>query len=89
MNIRTILLLTLSTTIIISCGVKQSEYDSIKSELETVKKQVTQDSVLITNLRDTIIMLSLPASQRLSLINEQVSNGEYDQARRSIDELNR
>lgn len=73
----------------ISCGVKQSEYDNIKGELETVKKQVIQDSVRITNLRDTITMLSLPASQRLSLINEQVSNGEYGQAKKSINELNR
>lgn len=63
--------------------------DNIKGELETVKKQVIQDSVRITNLRDTITMLSLPASQRLSLINEQVSNGEYGQAKKSINELNR
>ena len=89
MNIRVILLLTFSTTMIISCGVKQSEYDSIKDELETAKKQIIQDSVRISNLRDTITMLSLPANQRLTLINEQVSNGEYGQARGSIDELNR
>lgn len=82
-------MLTISTTMSISCGVKQSEYDNIKGELETVKKQVIQDSVRITNLRDTITMLSLPASQRLSLINEQVSNGEYGQAKKSINELNR
>ncbi len=89
MNIRVVLMLTISTTMSISCGVKQSEYDNIKGELETVKKQVIQDSVRITNLRDTITMLSLPASQRLSLINEQVSNGEYGQAKKSINELNR
>ena len=29
------------------------------------------------------------ANQRLTLINEQVSNGEYSQAQRNIDELNR
>lgn len=89
MNIRVVLMLTISTTMSISCGVKQSEYDNIKEELETVKKQVIQDSVLITNLRDTITMLSLPASQRLTLINEQVSNGEYGQAKKCINELNR
>lgn len=89
MNIRVVLMLTISTTMSISCGVKQSEYDNIKGELETVKKQVIQDSVRITNLRDTITMLSLPASQRFSLINEQVSNGEYGQAKKSINELNR
>lgn len=89
MNIKVVLMLTISTTMSISCGVKQSEYDNIKGELETVKKQVIQDSVRITNLRDTITMLSLPASQRLSLINEQVSNGEYGQAKKSINELNR
>ena len=89
MNIRVVLLLTFSTTMIFSCGVKQKEYDNIKSELENVKKQMIQDSVLITNLRDTITMLSLPASQRLTLINEQVSNGEYSQAQKSINELNR
>ncbi len=89
MNIRAVLMLTITTTMGISCGVKQSEYDNIKGELETAKKQVIQDSVLITNLRDTITMLSLPASQRLSLINEQVSNGEYGQAKKSINELNR
>ena len=89
MNIRAIPLLMISTTMVVSCGVKQSEYDSIKRELETAKKQITQDSVRISNLRDTITMLSLPANQRLSLINEQVSNREYEQARRNIDELNR
>ena len=89
MNIRAILLLTFSTTMIISCGVKQSEYDSIKNELETAKKQIVQDSIHISNLQDTIAMLSLPANQRLTLINEQVSNGKYSQAQRSIDELNR
>lgn len=89
MNIKVVLMLTFSTTMIISCGVKQNEYDNIKSELENVKKQMIQDSVLITNLRDTITMLSLPASQRLTLINEQVSNGEYSQAQKSINELNR
>lgn len=89
MNTRVILLLTFSTTLIISCGVKQSEYDSIKNELETAKKQIVQDSIHISNLRDTITMLSLPANQRLTLINEQVSNGKYSQAQRSIDELNR
>ncbi len=89
MNIRVILLLTFSTTLIISCGVKQSEYDSIKNELETAKKHIVQDSIHISNLRDTIAMLSLPANQRLTLINEQVSNGKYSQAQRSIDELNR
>jgi len=89
MNIRVILLLTFSTIMIISCGVKQSEYDSIKNELETAKKQIVQDSIHISNLRDTITMLSLPANQRLILINEQVSNGKYSQAQRSIDELNR
>ncbi|MBR2250392.1 MAG: hypothetical protein IJ844_07795 [Prevotella sp.] len=89
MNIRTITLLIISTTMVISCGVKQSEYDSIKAELGTAKEQVKQDSVRISNLWDTIRMLSLPANQRISLINEQVSNGEFTQARRSIDELNR
>lgn len=89
MNTRVILLLTFSTTLIISCEVKQSEYDSIKNELETAKKQIVQDSIHISNLRDTITMLSLPANQRLTLINEQVSNGKYSQAQRSIDELNR
>ena len=89
MNIRLLLILTFPTTMIIGCGVKHSEYDSIKAELETAKKQIIQDSVRISNLRDTITMLSLPANQRLTLINEQVSNGEFGQARRSIDELNR
>lgn len=89
MNIRAILLLTISSTMVVCCGVKQSEYDSIKAKLETAKKQIIQDSVRISNLRDTITMLSLPASQRLSLINEQVSNGKYSQAKKSIDELNR
>lgn len=89
MNIRAIPLLMISTTMVVSCGVKQSEYDGIKRELETAKKQITQDSVRISNLRDTITMLSLPANQRLILINEQVSNREYEQARKSIDELNR
>lgn len=89
MNIRVLLLLTFSTTMMIGCGMKQSEYDSIKAELETAKKHIIQDSVRISTLRDTITMLSLPANQRLTLINEQVSNGEYSQARRSLDELNR
>lgn len=89
MNIKVVLTLTFSTAMIISCGVKQNEYDSIKAELETAKKHIIQDSVHISNLRDTITMLSLPANQRLIIINEQVTNGEYSQARRGIDELNR
>ena len=74
---------------VVGCGVKQNEYDCIKAELETAKKQLIQDSVQLSNLRDTITMLSLPANQRLTLIYEQVSNGEYSQAQRNIDELNR
>lgn len=89
MNKRIILLLSIPTTLIISCGVKQNEYDRVKTQLETAKKQMMQDSIRISNLRDTITMLSLPANQRLSLINEQVSTGEYGQARKSIGELNR
>lgn len=89
MNNRTMLILAISTSLFFSCGVKQSEYNSIKTELEAAKKQLIQDSVCISNLQDTITMLSLPANQRLSLINEQVSAGEYDLARNSINELNR
>ena len=89
MNTRIIFLLTISAAMTVSCGVKQSEYDSIKAELETAKKQVIQDSIRISCMQDTITMLSLPANQRLLLINEQVSNGEYNKAKRSIEELNR
>lgn len=76
-------------TIVVSCGVKQSECNDIKNELETAKKRTTLDSIYIIHLRDTIAMLSLPASQRLSRINKQVCAGEYSQAQQGIDELNR
>lgn len=87
MNNRTILLLVISTSVVASCGVKQSEYNRIKTELESAKKQLMLDSVRISQLQDTTKMLSIPASQRLSSINEQVSAGEYDQAKKSINEL--
>lgn len=87
MNSRLLLLLALSTSNFLSCGVKQSEFDIVKTELETAKKQLEKDSVRIFNLQDTIKMLSLPANRRLSLINEQVANGEYNRAKKNIDEL--
>ena len=82
------MLLCITSTLIASCGIKQGENDSIKRELETLKKQVVKDSIYISKLRDTISMLSFPANQRLALINKQVSNGEYDQALNGIMELN-
>lgn len=88
MKMRVIILLSLTVTLIVSCNVKQSEDDNIKRELEIIKKQVLNDSIYISQLRDTISMLSFPADQRLNIINKLVSDGEYDQARNAIMELN-
>ncbi len=79
---------------LISCGVKQSEYDnvkyecdSVKNELESYKKQVKKDSICIVKMRDTITMLSYPADQRLAKINSLVSEGKYHQAKNEINKL--
>lgn len=89
MKIRVIALLSVFTAIISGCGVKQEEFDKVKRELEIVKKQVIQDSIYISHLRDTITMLSFPADQRLALIKKQVAEGEYNKAQKGVDELNR
>lgn len=85
---RTIVPLIITATIFLTSCVNQSKYDSVKSDLEAVKKQAVQDSICISNLRDTIAMLSQPADQRLSSINRLVSAGDFDKARKEIHELN-
>lgn len=85
---RTIVPLIITVAIFSTSCVNQSEYDSIKSEYETIKKQAVQDSICISNLRDTIAMLSQPADQRLASINKLVSDGDFDKARKEIHELN-
>lgn len=87
-NMRTIIPVMITVAVFSSCNVKQSECNRIKSELETIKKHVVQDSICISNLRDTISMLSQPADQRLASINKLVSDGDYDKARKEIHELN-
>ena len=79
---RTIVPLIITLAIISTSCVNQSEYDSIKSEYETIKKQAVQDSICISNLRDTIAMLSQPADQRLASINKLVSDGDFDNAQK-------
>lgn len=87
MNLRLLLPLSLTLTLIVSCGVKQSDYDSLKSELEVAKKKLLLDSVIISHLQDTIIMLSYPANQRFEKINSLVSKGDFDNARSEIHQL--
>ena len=94
MKNRLLLLLYITATIVVGCGVKQSEYDnvlhecdSIKRELNSIKKKAEQDSIHIVKMRDTITMLSYPADQRLAKINGLVSNGKYHQAKNEMNKL--
>ena len=75
---RTIVPFIITVAIFSTSCVNQSEYDSIKSEYEAIKKQAVQDSICISNLQDTIAMLSQPADQRLASINKLVSDGDFD-----------
>ena len=94
MKIRLLLLLCITATIVVGCGVKQSEYDnvkhecdSVKNQLEFYKKQAKKDSISIAKMHDTISMLSYPADQRLVKINNLVSEGNYHQAKSEMNEL--
>ena len=93
-DLRLLLLVMIAATILVSCGVKQSEYDSlqhecdsVKSELESYKKQAKKDSIRVARMHDTITMLSYPADQRLAKINSLVSEGKYNQARSEMNKL--
>lgn len=94
MNVRFLLLIGITATFVASCGVKQSEYDTVKHECDSVKNElksawmrIKQDSIHIVKMRDTISMLSYPSDQRLEKINSLISEGKYNQARNEMNKL--
>lgn len=70
-----------------ACGVDQSEYDKIKKERDELASTMNANTTLIQVLRDSIVMLSFPADQRLNKINNLVSAGDYTQAKQEISRL--
>ncbi len=85
----TVALVLLILTVLSSCGLKQSAYNNLLNENNSLKNQKEKDSVRISNLLDTIAMLQYPANQRLSSINKLVSDEDFSKARQEIDELNK
>ena len=79
--------IVISCSFLIGCGINQSEYDKIKKERDEFESLVKQKDNLIQQLRDTISMLSYPASQRIIKINSLVSDGKFDEARSEINQL--
>lgn len=86
-----LLLLSLITPFLFSCGVDQTEYNELQTEYNKLKKerdelaaQVSADAAVIQTLRDSVTILAFPADQRLTKINSLVACGEYSAARQEI-----
>lgn len=73
---------------IVLFGCTNSDYGKIKTERDVLAKRVVQDSILISTLRDSIELLSFPANQRLEKINNLISLGSYQEAKKEIANLN-
>ena len=84
---RKLFLIILLLPLIHACGVDQSEYDRIKKERDELASTMNANTTLIQVLRDSIVMLSFPADQRLNKINNLVSAGDYTQAKQEISQL--
>ena len=82
-----LLAVVLSCIFLVGCGVDQSEYDKVKKERDDLDVLVTQKDNVIKQLRDTITMLSYPASDRLLKVNNLISQGKYDEARSEMNQL--
>ena len=82
-----IALILISSCILLGCGVDQSEYDKVKKERDKFEITIKQQDTIIQHLRDTVSMLSYPASQRLIKINGLVSDGKYEEARNEMQQL--
>ena len=77
----------ISCCFILGCRINQSEYDKIKKEHDDFESMIRQKDSIILCLRDTISMLSYPASQRFGKINSLVANGDYDEAKLEMEKL--
>ena len=78
-----IALILISSCILLGCGVDQSEYDKVKKERDKFELTIKQQDTIIQHLRDTVSMLSYPASQRFIKINGLVSEGKYEKHKMS------
>lgn len=87
MKNKTILLVTISCLIITGCGVDQSEFDKVKKDRDEFEASLKQMEITIQQLHDTISMLSYPANQRITKINNLVSAGNYSEAKQEMEQL--
>lgn len=83
--------LLLSLIIILSmfsCGVKQSEYDALLAQKDSIhnayKSILSENENKISELRDSIIILSYPSNQRLSNIEKLIQEKEFTKAKKEI-----
>ena len=83
-----VLLMTSLILFFFGCGVDQTEFNRVIKERDDLATKVNEDAAVIQVLRDSIIMLSFPADQRLAKINDLVSTGDFDEAKKEINRLN-
>lgn len=69
------------------CENNQAELAQLRKEKEQLTAQVSADAAMIQTLRDSIMMLSFPADQRLLKINRLMSSGDYSAAKNEISRL--
>ena len=60
-----VLLMTSLILFFFGCGVDQTEFNRVIKERDDLATKVNEDAAVIQVLRDSIIMLSFPADQRL------------------------
>lgn len=87
MKYKKIIPIAILCSIFIGCGVDKSEYDKVKKERDEFDASVKQKDIAIQRLRDTISMLSYPASQRIVKINSLVNEGKYNEAKEEMAQL--
>lgn len=82
-----IILYSFLSVVIFGCGANQTELNNLRKECDELTARVNADAAVINALRDSVIMLSYPADQRLTKINSLVSSGEYTAAQMELSNL--
>ncbi len=70
-----------------SCGVKQADYEKTLSKCDSLVKELELSNHIISDLRDSVIILKYPADQRYNTILQQIENNDLDTALLGINEL--
>lgn len=87
MKSRIIVLGALTMLFVNSCGVNDSDFNNVLSQLDSLKTVIGQYEKKCAELRDSVSILKFPADQRYNQIVTLVKGDHFEEARAAIDDL--